>query len=131
MPAAVPTVARAAQAPAAKQIDVASREAARAERTEWVQRMASHEGREHWADQGESLLDEIGSRAERIADRGCYISGCTATYTFTSRSVYDQLARDVVGWTTYIAWYGGKQWSTPEDQDDGRVMIALLLYRPD
>ena len=127
-----PAVSADAGAPAAGQIDVVARDAARAQRTEWVERMASHAGREKkWADKCESLLDEIGSRAEREADRGSYIAGCTATYTFTSRRVYDELARDVVGWTTYTAWTGGKQWSSPEYQDDGRVIVALLLYRPD
>jgi hypothetical protein len=109
----------------------ASREAARAQRTEWVHSaIASGSGRENWTDQGQALVDEIAKRAEHVEDSGCFIQGCTATYTFPSRAAYDTAYRDITDSETYAAWTGGKRWSSPEEQDDGRIIVALILYRP-
>jgi hypothetical protein len=106
-------------------------DAAHADRVAVVTRMASHKGREKWAPRAEGVLDDIGQHAERVEDRGCYISGCTATYTFASRAAYDATFRDATDSAAYKGWTGGKRWTTPEQQDDGKIIVALLLYRID
>jgi hypothetical protein len=132
VPSTSPPSLPAAPAHAAEAVDAGSdRDAAHAERVTLVTRMASHNGREKWAPRAEALLDEIGQRAEHVQDRGCYISGCTATYTFASRASYDTGYRDAIGLAAYTGWTGGKLWTKPEQQDDGRIVVALLLYRID
>jgi hypothetical protein len=102
-----------------------------AERVALTQNMAARSGHEHWVGKGEAVLDEVGHHALRVEDRGCYLSGCTATYWFLSRESYDATLRDEAASAVYAAWKGGKQWTTPEVQPDGQLVIALLLYRPD
>jgi hypothetical protein len=102
-----------------------------AERVALTAHMAARPGRERWARKGEALLDEVALRAQRVDERGCYISGCTATFWFASRDAYDAVVRDEATSPVYAAWTGGKSWTTPEPQPDGQVVVALLLYRPD
>jgi hypothetical protein len=102
-----------------------------AERVALTEHMAARQGHEHWVGKGEAVLDEVGRRAQRVEERGCYLSGCTATYSFSSRDAYEAVVRDEATSQVYAAWKGGKQWTTPEEQADGQVVVALLLYRPD
>lgn len=102
-----------------------------AERVALTAHMAERPGHERWERKGEAVLDEVGGRAQGVEERGCYVSGCTATYRFSSRDAYEAVARDEAASAVYAAWKGPKQWTTPEEQADGQVVVALLLYRPD
>jgi hypothetical protein len=104
---------------------------AHAERVALTEHMSARPGHEHWERKGVAVLDEVGARAQRVEDRGCYVSGCTATYWFSSRDAYDAVVRDEAASPVYAAWKGGKHWTTPEEQSDGEVIVALLLDRPD
>lgn len=127
----LPHLATDATAPALPHQTPSERDAAKTQRTQWVQRaIASGSGREIWTDQGQELIDEIGRLAAGVEDSGCFLTGCTATYTFPSRASYDDAYREVTGSPSYAAWTGGKRWSTPEEQDDGRIIVALIIYRP-
>ena len=102
------------------------------ERERWVKPvLRSGSGHEQWTERGTSLLEQIGRNAVRSDDVGCYIAGCTATYTFASRDEYDRTIHAVQRSAEYQAWTGGKRWTTPEPAHDGAVTSALVLYRPD
>jgi hypothetical protein len=121
-----------ADAVATAPADADPHETARAQRVALVERV-SHSGkhREKWAGQGEALLDDIASHAERIDDRGCYLSGCMASYTFASNSAYQDMLQLETTTPQWAKWTGGKRWSAVEDLDGGRVIVTLVLYRPD
>jgi hypothetical protein len=108
------------------------RDANKAQRKQWMDTVTqSGLGREPWTPAGEALIDQVGAKAEHTESGGCWTTGCMGTYTFTSRSVYDEVYADTLrsdGWTK---WTGGKRWSKPEQQDDGKVVVGLFLYRPD
>ncbi len=111
---------------------IAERDAAKAERTHWVQRaISSHLVTEKWTASGQALIDRVGQRAAHVQDAGCYVIGCTATFTFASRTAYDDAYRDVTASAEYLTWHSGKRWTLPEEQDDGRIIVALVLYRID
>jgi hypothetical protein len=110
---------------------VAERDAAKAQRTKWVHSaISSPRERERWTDQGQALIDEVSQRAAHVEDNGCFLQGCTATLTFPSRAAYDSVYSEIITSDAYAAWTGGKRWSTPEEQDDGRIVVALIIYRP-
>jgi hypothetical protein len=88
-------------------------------------------GYEPWDDQGLAILDSAASDATELTDVGCYMAGCVATFTFPSDGAYRRAIADLKLTTAYVAWTGGKQFTTPETLDDGRVVIAILLNRPD
>jgi hypothetical protein len=111
---------------------VAEREVARAQRTKWVQRaIASHPVHEKWTAAAQALIDQVGQRAEHVDDTGCFVIGCTGTFTFATRAAYDDAYRELTTTPAYETWHSGKRWTTPEEQDDGRVIVALVLYRID
>jgi hypothetical protein len=102
------------------------------ERERWVTTVVeSGSGREPWTDQGTALLQTIARDAAHTETLGCYIAGCTATYTFASRAAYERAYDAAQRSADYAAWTGGKRWSMPEQAPDGEVTTALLLYRPD
>jgi hypothetical protein len=88
-------------------------------------------GHEDWDSAAEALLGSIARGPVEATDAGCFIAGCGMTYTFPSEDAYlrgiDELQRS----DGFRAWTGGKQFTTPERRADGRVVVALLLYRPD
>jgi hypothetical protein len=110
----------------------AERDKATAERTMSVQRMLSSQPMiNKWKASGQAVIDEVGRRADHVEDNGCFVLGCTATYTFKSRAAYDEAYREATSSEGYIKWPSGKKWLTPEEQDDGRVIVALILYQVD
>ena len=91
---------------------------------------ASGSAAEPWDAQGTALLAAIGHRAVATSQVGCFTAGCAATFTFASRSDLDRARIEATQSPQYRAWTGGKRWTTPEISRD-RVVITLLLYRPD
>jgi hypothetical protein len=91
---------------------------------------ASGSGAEPWDAQGTALLAAIGRRAVATSQAGCFTAGCAATFTFASRTELDRARIEAARSPQYRAWTGGKRWTTPEVSRD-RVVITLLLYRPD
>jgi hypothetical protein len=86
---------------------------------------------EKWAEQGISLLRSIAPGRADVTDVGCYVAGCAATLTFRSDAELHRALDDLEGSNIYLSWTGGKKLSAPEQHSDGRVSIALALYRPD
>ena len=86
---------------------------------------------EPWVTQGASLLDSIATGGTTISERACAIAGCGAVFEFSSMPEYLRQRASAESSTAFEAWTGGKQWSTPETLEDGRVVVALVLYRPD
>ena len=85
---------------------------------------------EGWSAQAGTVFDAITPSAA-VTGVGCYVVGCGATLTFSSETAYrDELAH-IQALAAYRAWTGGKQITSPDVQADGRVVVALLLYRPD
>lgn len=103
----------------------------RAEREAALQRLRrSGPADEGWNAQAGAVFDAIKPSAA-VSAVGCYVVGCAATLTFSSEAAYrEQLAR-VQALAAYRAWTGGKQITGPDVQADGRVVVALFLYRPD
>ena len=101
---------------------------ARAQREALLARIRdAHAGHESWNERGRALLERFGP----ATDGGCYMAGCTATFTFASRAAYERVRDDVTATPEYAAWTGGKQLTTPETLSDGRVIVAVVLQRPD
>ena len=92
---------------------------------------ASGSGVESWDRQGLALLDSIAHDGVEIHDAGCYIAGCGASFTFASEAEYHRRIDELGGSELYRGWTGGKHLTGPEIHSDGRVTIALVLYRPD
>jgi hypothetical protein len=85
---------------------------------------------EVWASQAGALFDAF-RRTTTVTDVECYVAGCSAILTFSSEIAYhDGLAR-LQALDEYRAWTGGKQWTIPEVQTDGKVIVAALVFRPD
>ena len=93
--------------------------------------MSSGEAKEEWVDRANNLFDSIGRQALATSKIGCYVAGCGATFTFPSVAEFDRRRALVEASDEYKAWTGGKKWTTPEPTPDGRIAVALLLYRPD
>ena len=91
----------------------------------------SGRGDEPWDAQAGALFAALG-RAPAVADvTGCYIAGCGATFTFPSDAAYRQRLVEVEPTDASRAWTGGRRFSKPEPMPDGRVVVGLVLYRPD
>ena len=93
--------------------------------------MSSGEAKEEWVDRASNLFDSIGRQALATSKVGCYVAGCGATFTFPSVAEFDRRRALVEASDDYKAWTGGKKWTTPEPTPDGRIAVALILYRPD
>lgn len=91
----------------------------------------SGEAKEEWVDRATNLFDLIGRQALATSKLGCYVAGCGATFTFPSVAEFDRRRAIVEASDEYKAWTGGKKWTTPEPTPDGRIVVALILYRPD
>jgi hypothetical protein len=50
---------------------------------------------------------------------------------FASMSEYEQAVAAISALPQFRDWTGGKKWTIAEQAPDGRVLVALLLYRPD
>jgi hypothetical protein len=85
---------------------------------------------EGWNAQAGTVFDAIKPTAA-VSDVGCYVVGCGATLTFSSETAYRAGLAQVQALAAFRAWTGGKQITSPDVQADGRVVVALLLYRPD
>jgi len=121
----MPTVDALAQAPA-------TREQARVERATLLETMhQSGDASEAWAPRATQLIGAIGKYAAATTPEGCFVAGCAATFAFASRADFDHAMAEVSASADYQAWTGGKRWTAPELAPDGRVLVALLLYRPD
>jgi hypothetical protein len=92
---------------------------------------ASGVGDEVWNGQATTLLDSFATNGVSINDRACFIAGCAATFTFASDRDYRERAAELVETDAYRAWTGGKRFTSTETRADGRIVVALLLYRPD
>lgn len=119
------------RAPTAEQPAMPADASSRAERVAAMQALRrSGPADEGWNAQAGEVFDAT-KRSATVTDVGCYVVGCGATLTFASETAYrDELAR-VQALTAFRAWTGGKQITSAEIQADGRVVVALLLYRPD
>jgi hypothetical protein len=92
---------------------------------------ASGSGRESWDGQATSLLEAVAAGALSSTTPECYIAGCAATFTFANDAVYRERTAAMTASDTYRAWTGGKVLTEPDRKPDGRVVVTLLLYRPD
>lgn len=88
-------------------------------------------GRESWDGQATSLLEAGAAGAISSTAPECYIAGCAATFTFASDARYRERTAALIASDAYRAWTGGKVLTEPDHQPDGRVVVTLLLYRPD
>ena len=88
---------------------------------------ASGSANEVWVSQGMAVLDAVGAGS----DLGCFVAACGGVFVFASQADYTQRRATVEASTAYAAWTGGKRWTDVEQLRDGRVRVALLLYRPD
>jgi hypothetical protein len=88
-------------------------------------------GHESWNDQGLALLDLVGRRASATSGLGCYMAGCACTFTFSSDASYRRALDEVTASPEYARWTGSKQFTEPESLADGRVIVAVVLQRPD
>lgn len=106
-------------------------EPARAERESAFQTLRrSGPADETWNPQAGAVFDSLKSSAT-LSDVGCYVVGCGATLTFRSDRTYRDALAQLETSAPYRAWTGGKQITSPDVQSDGRVVVALLLFRPD
>jgi hypothetical protein len=105
---------------------------ARTERAQLISALLdSGPASESWSGQATKLLEQISKRATGMTPEGCYIAGCAATFVFASIAEYEKAIAASMNLPEYHSWTGGKRWTTPEQAPDGRVLVALLLYRPD
>ncbi len=115
--------------------DAASDAAAIAARVERRQIIAglveSGSGAEAWDAQGTALLDSLAHRGVEMTGAACFVAGCGATFTFPSEAEYRRRIAELESSDAYRAWTGGKRLTDPEVGADGRVTIAVALYRPD
>jgi hypothetical protein len=88
-------------------------------------------GHEPWDDKGLAILDRVAHDAVATSDRGCYMAGCVATFTFPSEAVYRRTVDEITAAPEWIAWTGGKQLSPPETLVNHQVVVAVVLERPD
>jgi hypothetical protein len=104
---------------------------ARTERDTALQVMRrSGSANEVWTAQAGALFDAI-RRTTALTDVECYVAGCSAMLTFSSEIAYHDGLAHLPALEEYRAWTGGKQWTIPEVQADGKVIVAVLLFRPD
>jgi hypothetical protein len=90
-------------------------------------------GEESWNPRAGDVFDAIAALVPpvTITERGCYVVGCRAVVTFASESAYRAELAQIDRLAAYRAWTGGKQITSPDVRPDGRVVVALLLFRPD
>jgi hypothetical protein len=91
----------------------------------------SGSGTEPWSAQGTAVLDVIAHAGGTQSEGGCYVAGCGAVFTFESESDYRRGVDTLLASEAFRAWTGGKRFASPERLPDGRVIIAIALYRPD
>jgi hypothetical protein len=109
------------------------RASARIERAQLIEALRdSGPASESWVGRATTLLEEISKEyAAGMTPEGCYIAGCAGTFVFASVADYERAIAASMALPDYQGWTGGKRWTTPEHAPDGRVLVALLLYRPD
>jgi hypothetical protein len=108
------------------------RGAARVERAKALAELRdSGPGNETWVGRATTLLEQVSKRSAGMTPEGCYIAGCAGTFVFPSVNDYERAVAAIIDLPDYRSWTGGKQWTTPEHAPDGRVVVGLLLYRPD
>jgi hypothetical protein len=88
-------------------------------------------GREDWDASAMAIFDAADTGSVEVTSVGCFIAGCAATMTYASRDAYARGLERLQGSAPYRAWTGGKVLTRPELLADGRVVVALVLYRPD
>jgi hypothetical protein len=88
-------------------------------------------GHEPWDDKGLAILDRVARDAVATTDRGCYMAGCVATFTFSSEETYRRVVDEITAAPEWTAWTGGKQFSPPETLVNQHVVVAVVLERPD
>jgi hypothetical protein len=115
----------------ARAIDPAAAAARQERETVLASVRDSGEGHEAWEAQGTALFDAFAKRGARVTGSSCYIAGCAATLGFPSQAAYRRALDEVQASEAYLAWTGGKRLTSPELAEDGRVTVALVLYRPD
>ena len=86
---------------------------------------------ESWDGDALAVFDGIARSGVAVADRGCFIAGCGATLTFPAGAELAHALDQLQAAPTYRAWTGGKRLTRPEPGADGRISLALILYRPD
>jgi hypothetical protein len=91
----------------------------------------SGEGSEAWSSQGTALLDAFGASSAAMTERGCFVAGCAALFTFSSEDDYQRQLARLVASDAYAAWTGGKVLSPLQLRADHKVVVSLVLYRPD
>ena len=112
--------------------EAAANEAARIDREAVIQALAeSGAGAEDWDDQATRLVQEFGGAPVATKIAGCFVGGCGATFTFPSGVEYQQRLDALLASDGYRAWTGGKRLSIPESLPGGRIVLAVVLYRPD
>jgi hypothetical protein len=90
-----------------------------------------HVGHEHWNDRANRVLDDLARDGEATLERGCYMAGCFATVRFNSDAVEQAAIARVQSSADYTAWTGAKRITPNEESADGKIIIALVLERPD
>ena len=86
---------------------------------------------EPWVASGRALLARLSTEASSTTDDGCYMAGCTATFTFASEATFDKATASWRATAEVRAWTGGVQVSDPEITRTGSVVVAVVLFRPD
>ncbi len=86
---------------------------------------------EHWDEQARALFNSLAKDDTVVAYEGCYVAGCAATLSFASEDDYRRARDEAERSELYRAWTGGKKWSRPDIAEDGRLLVALVVYRPD
>jgi hypothetical protein len=106
--------------------------AARAEReTVLANLRESGSASESWEGQASALFQTFARDVVHVSDDRCFVAGCGATLTFPSEAAMRRAFDDLQTSEAYRKWTGGKRITAPEHLDDGRVVVALVLYRPD
>ncbi len=86
---------------------------------------------ESWDAQATMLLDSVARSPAAASETGCFVAGCGATFTFPSKTEYQRRLDSLLASDGYLAWTGGRRLTAPETRPDGRIVMALVLYRPD
>jgi hypothetical protein len=107
--------------------------AARSDREQMITSLRqSGSGQEVWVAQGTAALDVLAhASGVQMTEAGCFIAGCGAVFTFATETEYRRGVDTLLASDAFRAWTGGKRFAPPERMPDGRVVIAIVLYRPD
>jgi hypothetical protein len=77
------------------------------------------------------VLDDLARDGETTVERGCYMAGCFATVRFASDAIEQATLARVQRSADYSSWTGAKRVTPVEESADGKIIIALVLERPD